>query len=146
MSKINLNDIVTDEYGFALHEATYKMIEDVIQDDAVILTYDCMNMVGNTDSEIELRISRHIYFNPEQLFDIFVSMNVKLPKKEGVLSSDINEVDLLAAVREDETGLASAFLSNIGSRICAIIAGITASAGLQPLITSPIFVFDEGLG
>ena len=140
MSAFSFRDIITNEYEFALRETSYNKVDNIegnMDGDIVLLVSDTIDVIDISKTEIDLLAKRYVQFEPAQLFEILVSIEVKIHIAPSYDGSMISLDDFINAFREDDSGIVTGILSNIGSRISAIIASITGFAGVQPLITDP---------
>lgn len=93
--------------------------------------------VSKTENGVSLIVSRSLVFEPDEVFDLFVSFGADLRFREETMHEiDWNEVDLTVEFKEN----GSFVISNLSSRISALIANITSSFGQSPIVLPPAYI------
>ncbi len=135
---LDLNAYFKDEYQFILKEVTYHCVER--EDDAELPQIQTSDSASAkvVDGQLEVEFSREVKFQPASVFDLKVTFGIIMHFQDEVDPSAV-EVDWCEALTANE----NPYFSNIISRASNIIAFLTSSYGLQPLITPPVFLNEE---
>ena len=130
----NLSSFFKPEQEYYLESIKYTRLEEnrEVKEHTLTCT-DTLNVVLKPDS-IVLTTMRHLYCEPKELFDVTVSFGAILrfnEEKKG--EKDWNSINLADEFKENGDFV----LTNLYSRASLLIAQITSSYGLQPLILPP---------
>ena len=133
---LDFNKYFFDEYQFMLKNVSYSMIENNIRD--VDLELDVIDSIDTAaqDDYLEVIFERKVRFIPEALFEISVSFVFTLAFRDTVDYEEVNNINWVEALEENR----NPYLGNVISRASSLIATLTSSFGLQPLITPPNFI------
>ncbi len=132
-NEIELGELFQDEYRYALEKVNYSIEEGSEEIIPELLVNDYLS-IDILDSSIIIHVSRSAVFDPASVFSANVGYAAELRFKD----------ERAELIREHQGELEERFIkegdfvfSNIMSRISLLLAQITASSGLQPLITPP---------
>lgn len=132
---MNIQNYFSSTYEYYLDKIDYT--HKAKSSDNTAYTLNCVDNISTQivdDSKLQVTITRNLEFSPDDLYTLSVSFIVVLTILDG-------KKDDLLSIKDLSFELAKGghfFLSDIMSRISALISNITASFGQPPVITPPI--------
>lgn len=133
---IDFNKYFNDEYQFALKKATYTWLEHSNQGAELELNIGDKISASIVNNNLEVTFEREVYFDPEALYAICISLSFTLTFRDGQLTEEAKKINWSEAMVENE----NPYLGNVISRASYLIATLTSSYGQQPLVTPPNFI------
>lgn len=137
--EIELSSLFQEEYKYALEKVNYSLESSDENIPAEISVKDEL-LTDVVNSSIKIHIIRSVYFNPKSVFSVEVGYVIELQ-----INQEYKEI-----VKRNQEGIkrrlieeGSYLIANTMSRISLLIAQVTASSGLQPLITPPEIDINE---
>lgn len=130
----NLSSYFKQEQEYYLDSIKYTRLEENhdVKEHTLTCT-DTLNAMLKNDSVV-LTTIRHLHCEPKELFDITISFGAILRFNEGKKEEiDWKNINLADEFKENGDFV----LTNLYSRTSLLIAQITSSYGLQPLILPP---------
>lgn len=123
-----------DQVQFSLHSVRYEKVKpDSLSQPYQPITTDRISIAEKSETGMTTLLQRDISFDPIGLFSITVSFEIVWTPKNwpSILAADDKQIiDAMMAEK-------SVFLCSIASRISLLIAQLTSSVGLSPMITPP---------
>ena len=129
----NYNDYFYDEYQYALKKVRYDFIDTNYDTEQRELNISDSISTESIENKLKISFVRNVYFEPEQIYKISVEFTAILTFKDGKDSETLNWNELFS---ENE----NPYFSNIISRASNVIANLTSSYGMDPLITPPVLL------
>ena len=134
---VKFEELFEDEYQFRLKSAEYRSVEATPRsDDFRLKIIDNIN-TQREDALLKVEFCRAVCFEPEVLFSVDVVFEIILTFKSP--KEDYDKIDWKKELVETETKC----FSNVISRSSNLIASITSSCGMQPVITPPVFISED---
>lgn len=133
----DLKKILAEEIGMRLNHLEYKRIE-TLEEEAKLFLEDEFEIIEIQEDFFAMLVRRHVYCDPEDTMDIVVEFEIARHLSDEY-SEDLRTYDIENEVRED----VDFFIGYNMSRASALISNITASFGLAPLVTQPLFTSIE---
>lgn len=140
---MNIRDFFSPTYEFYLDNIDYT--HKTKSSTTTAYTLNCVDNLSAqmiSDSTLQVKITRKLEFTPDDLYSLSVTFIVLLQivdeKNEELASLENLSMELVKG--------GHFFLSDIMSRISALISDITASFGQPPVVTPPSLVIIERTG
>ena len=137
----NLHQYFLPEQEYYLNEIAYEKIDNMcFSNSNTIMCEDNINVKIEPHDIVKVIVTRKIYFEPEDLFNIKVSFGSDL-KFNTELKKKYNwqDIDLADEFRKNGDFV----ISHLVNRICLMIAQITSSYGNPPLILPPTILKND---
>lgn len=135
-------DIILEKMQVQLEEVTYKIISnDIIYDESELklkLTSDSSVEIAN-DEYFEIKHNRKLLFEPDTMFNISVTVNIRMYYDIEKMNDFKNKDDFKTYIQGPDADLINLINgTNVGSNISLLMSNITNAFTANPLIIPPI--------
>lgn len=138
---LELKDIISNRITTVLQSVRYDLIGDDVEK-CMLVCEDKFELNEVTSDRFSFFINRHVRFEPASTFDIEIRFMTERYLKDEYIGHV--EVELEKYEIKNEFMKDTSFYTNYeDSWVSMIIAQLTGSFGNSPLITPPMFCFEE---
>ena len=137
---LNLKEYLTDNTLFRLENVRFDIDDRDDLEESKITLKDTVGVRTIEGNALDLSVTREV--NAEGMFNISVTYDVLRFAEDGGKEIDIegSEDDIMSQIMED----IDFYIGYTMNKTSCLISSITSSYGLDPLITPPVFVEEDG--
>lgn len=130
----HFNSAFEDQVQLSLNLVHYEKINpDTLPQPFQVNVADSISISEKNENSLQTFIERKVSLEPAGLFSIMIRYEVVWKPKNWSLISDVDNTQIIQAMIAEKKD----FLGSIAARTCLLIAQLTTSLGLAPLITPP---------
>lgn len=132
----HFNSAFEDQVQLSLDLIHYEKINpDILPQPFQVNVTDTISISEKSEKCMKTFIEREIFFEPAGLFSITIRYEIAWKPKDWAMISDVDNSQIIQAMIAEKKD----FLGSIAARTSLLVAQITASIGLPPMITPPEF-------